>query len=107
MKETQVMIVPSFDGYSLQRKLTLPEGRNEISKSIVLVHGTGVNTYENSDIIEGTDVSMFETLTDEFLKRGIALFSYNQRRIHLSHNLPLFYYMNVIENWRTYAAIFH
>lgn len=102
MKE--LMTVSSFDGYPLEGRLTLPKGEDEVSKLVVYVHGTGPGTYENRDIYEGTDVNMFETLTDEFSKRGVAVFAYNQRGIHISDNPPLFYEMNV-EEYQTYLPL--
>ena len=63
VNEKQVMKFPSFDGYPLEGKLTLPKGYDEVSKLVVFVQGTGPNTYENRDVVEGTEVYCFETLS--------------------------------------------
>jgi len=104
MKEKRTMNISSFDGYSLEGKLTLPKGEDEVSKLVVFVHGSGPNTYENRDVLEGTEVYCFETLSNEFSRRGVAFFAYNQRGIHLSDNPPLFYDMNV-EEYQTYLPL--
>ena len=101
MKERRIMKIPSFDGYSLEGKLALPKGEDEVSKLVVFITGTGPSTYENRDIVDGTDVNMFEGFSNEFSKRGIAYFMHNQRGIHVNDNPPLFYDINV-EEYLTY-----
>jgi pimeloyl-ACP methyl ester carboxylesterase len=101
MKTQHVKKIASFDGYVLEGKLTLPAGNDEIPKLVVFVTGTGPSTYENRDIYQDVEVCMFEPITDELARRGIAFFVHNQRGIHLSDNAPLFYEMDEDE-YHTY-----
>jgi len=86
VKEKRINI-PSFDGYTLEGKLALPKGEDEVSKLVVFVTGTGPSTYENRDIVDGMDVNMFDGFSNEFSKRGIAYFMHSQRGIHVNDRL--------------------
>lgn len=102
--EKQNLSIPSFDKYLLECQLSMPEGDEDVFKLVIYVHGTGPGTYENRDVYEGADVNMFDTLSDEFSKRGVAFLMYSQRGIHATDVPPLFYGMNTDE-YQTYLPL--
>ena len=97
---SEIMEIESFDGYLLKGRLVIPRGKKETDKLVILVNGSGPNTYIN----RRTGFNFYDTFSDEFSKLGIALFSYNTRGVDLGNDPPLYNIINK-EEYQTYLPL--
>ena len=73
----------------MKGRLSLPEGEESVSKLVVYVHGTGAQTYDSRyDRGDGTVASAFDVFIEEFSKRSVSFFTYNQRGARQSDEPP-------------------
>lgn len=88
----ELMTIPSFDGYELEGRLSLPGNSDAIDRVIIFVDGTGPDTYEmkRADAASGLRFKFVDVFADEFTERGTALFSYNTRGVDISEDAPFY-----------------
>ena len=75
----KLIMLPSFDGFKIPIKITIPdEASNEDVKSVIIfIHGSGPNDYN------GTDQKLFHHLAKGMNENGIATVRYNKRSYEL------------------------
>jgi pimeloyl-ACP methyl ester carboxylesterase len=97
---SEIMEIESFDGYLLKGRLVIPHGKKKLDKLVILVNGSGPNTYIN----RRTGFNFYDTFSDEFSKLGVALFSYNTRGVDLGNDPPMYADINE-EEYKTYLPL--
>ncbi len=85
----QIIKIKLSDGDTLTGKLFLPT-QDEIKELIILIPGTGPNTYMNHRKFGNYDFNYVDLFAEQFNKRGIALFTYNRRGVDLGEDAPYF-----------------
>jgi alpha-beta hydrolase superfamily lysophospholipase len=83
--------VASFDGHKITGRLLTPYGEENIDKVVILVHGTGPNTYEmrRENAEYGIRFKYLDVIADTFIKNGAAFYSYNTRGVTLGKGFGL------------------
>ncbi len=90
----------SFDGYSLNIKLSTPD-KDFVEKIIIFVHGTGTNTYDNHRKIGELEFNYFDLFAEKFCENNIAFCRWNTRGCSISENPPM--YVDIDEGkYKTY-----
>lgn len=97
---TDILEIPSFDGYKLKGKLTVPAGEKYVRKLVIYVNGSGANTYDN----KRTGFNYFDIFAEEFSNRGIAFFSYNTRGCDIGNDPPMYVDIDYDE-YQTYLPL--
>lgn len=86
----QSVTLPSFDGYSLQGRLYLPESGTP-DALVLYVNGSGPNTNTNTrQLADGSTFSYFDLVASGFTARNIAFFSYSTRGVSDSDIPPMY-----------------
>jgi hypothetical protein len=76
---SEIIEIVSFDGYTINGRLSMPEGQRDVSKLVIFINGSGANTYLN----RRPGFNFFDIFADEFQNLGIAFFSYSTRGVDL------------------------
>jgi pimeloyl-ACP methyl ester carboxylesterase len=79
-----------FDGETVEGKLSLPPGANDIKELVIYIHGTGPGTYDKKRKAGGVEFNYFDLIRQEFRDRGIAFFSYSKRGVETGDTPPLY-----------------
>ncbi len=88
--DTQIISLPSYDGYPLNARLCLPDGK-ETEKIVLYVNGSGPQTYTTKrQLPDGRFFNYFDIFADEFTARGIGFCSYSQRGVRDGDMPPYF-----------------
>ncbi len=85
--KSQLFNLKSFDGYTLNIKLNMPDEKY-IERLVIFVHGTGANTYDNHRKVGEIEFSYFDLFVKEFCKRNIAFCRWDTRGCSISKNPP-------------------
>lgn len=79
-----------FDGETVEGKLSLPPGVNDIKELVIYIHGTGPGTYDKKRKAGGVEFNYFDLIRQEFRDRGIAFFTYSKRGVETGDTPPLY-----------------
>lgn len=77
--------IKSFDGFSLDAVIDVPQGsnKNDVKKVVVFVHGSGPQSLDEDlsslTVPKGNTNLFFRDLADSFLKKDVATVRYNKR----------------------------
>ncbi len=86
---SQVLTIPSFDGYPLEGKLRMP-CRDQVDKLVIYVNGSGPNTYDNHRALGSLEFNYFDLFARQCAREGAAFFSYSTRGVSPGSQPPLY-----------------
>jgi alpha-beta hydrolase superfamily lysophospholipase len=101
-EHSEILGITSTDGYTLQGRLTMPKGDEEVPCLVIFVNGSGPNTLLLEAYIAGLgNVNYFDIWANGFLNDGIAFFSSSTRGVTHSTEPPAFMEIDS-EDYATY-----
>lgn len=77
--------VKLHDGETVQARLCLPE-QGEVKTVVVIVHGTGPNTYLN----KRPGFNYYDALAEGFCQQGVGFYTYDRRGCRVGDKPPMF-----------------
>ena len=90
-EHSEILSIASAGGYTLQGRLTMPQGNDEVCGLVIFINGSGPQSFLTRVYVSSLgNVNLFDIWAKRFLDDGVAFFSSSTRGVTVSTEPPAF-----------------